>query len=151
MSFLNKKFLAGAVSLLLFFVFLIPIGAFALSAEDYTPLIQCGNTPTYSGSGTTTVIKGICTFSDAIDTINRIINWIISIAGVIFAVSCIYGGFLYMTSGDKPANKEKAKSILWNTLVGFVIILTAWVIVYTILKTLVSTSQQGSVLKFLKQ
>lgn len=89
-----------------------------------------------------------CNFSSFVSMINGIINWIISIAGVIFAISAIWGGFLYMTSGTSLGDKEKAKSILWSTLVGFVIILCAWLIVYTILNTLAPGNE--SILKFIK-
>ncbi len=116
-------------------------------SSSFTPLITCGNTPCAGPDGK---IKGGCTFEDFIATINRIINWIISIAGVIFTIMAVYGGFLYMTSGDKPGNKEKAKSILLSTLTGFVIILVSWLIVYTIVHTLVDSTQEGSILKFLK-
>jgi hypothetical protein len=77
-----------------------------------------------------------CNFEEFVRMINMIIKWIISIAGVIFAITLIWGGFLYMKSGDNPGNKSKATGMMWNTLKGFVIILTAWLIVYTILKTL---------------
>jgi hypothetical protein len=127
----NKKFLATAVVFLLFFVLIMPVLSNAA-------LVNCGTTA-----------SNPCKFTDFIALINNIINWIISIAGVIFAVSFIYGGFLYMTSGEKPANKEKAKSLLWNTLLGFVIILVSWLIVYTILHALVDPSQESSVLKFI--
>jgi hypothetical protein len=81
-------------------------------------------------------VKVKCDFNAFVLMINKIISWIIGIAGVIFAITLIYGGFLYMTSGDNPGNKTKATDMMWNTLKGFVIILTAWLIVYTILKTL---------------
>jgi len=92
-----------------------------------------------------------CNFNSFIQLINNIINWIISIAGVIFTISLIYGGFLYMTGGDKPANKEKAKTLLWSTLKGFVIILVSWLIVYTIIKTLVPDgAQQNIILRYIR-
>ncbi len=92
-----------------------------------------------------------CNFNSFIQLINNIINWIISIAVVIFTIALVYGGFLYMTGGDKPANKEKAKAILWSTLKGFVIILVSWLIVYTIIKTLVPDgAQQNIILRYIR-
>jgi hypothetical protein len=140
---LNKKFLASLTSIILLFVFILPV--ISIAENIYTPLIRCG----LSGTGPYAVP---CKFPEFIGLINRIINWIISIAGVIFTISAIWGGFLYMTSGEKPGNKDKAKSLLWSTLMGFVIILTAWLIVYTILNILVDTSDTGTpgIFKFLK-
>jgi hypothetical protein len=147
-ALINKKFLAGAVSLFLLFVFILPLTIFA---DDFGPqteansgLVRCGNTITVTGDK----ITGDCKFEDFVALINRIIDWIISIAGVIFTISTIYGGFLYMTSGENPGNKEQAKKILTGTLLGFVIILCAWLIVYTLLRYLVGDS--SDVLLFLK-
>ncbi len=136
----NKKFFAGIFSLL----FLI------LPLLSYSALIDCNiATTTPTATNPSGFVKP-CNFSTFVETINRIINWIISIAGVIFTISAIWGGFLYMTSGEKPANKEKAKSILWNTLLGFVIILVAWLIVYTILVNLVKDGGANSIFRFLQ-
>jgi len=130
MSFLkNKKFIASAVSLFLLFVLLMPV-------LTQAKLVTC------DGSAASP-----CTTDSFVGMINGIINWIISIAGVIFTISCIYGGFLYMTSGENPGNKAKAKSILYSTLIGFIIILVAWLIVYTILHTLAPDNK--SILQFI--
>jgi hypothetical protein len=65
----------------------------------------------------------------------------------------IYGGFLYMTSGDKPANKDKAKSMMYSTLIGFLIIITAWLIIYTILSYVLpgkpGSGESGYIFKFI--
>ena len=149
MSFLktNKKFLAGVMSLFLLFVLLMP---FLTQAA----LVNCGNNITPGSKivdgKVVQVMIGACDFTDFIELINNIINWIISIAGVIFTISAIYGGFLYMTSGENPGNKEKARSILWNTILGFVIILCAWLIVYTLLTYLIPVGDEyKSIFQFL--
>lgn len=92
-----------------------------------------------------------CDIDAFIKMINNIINWIIGISITIFAISLIWGGFLYMTSGENTGNKEKAKTIIWSTLKGFVIILVAWVIVYTILNTLVKDPGSNTIFKFLEE
>lgn len=131
MSFLNnKKFLASILSLVLIFVFIAPVITNAA-------LVPCGNPE-----------QSPCDFSFFIEMINRIINWIISIAGVIFTISAIYGGFLWMTSGGDSGKKGKARDILYNTMLGFVIILVAWLIVYTILRYLVPTD--STIFNFIK-
>ena len=139
----NKKFFASALSFFLLFLFILP---FLTQAAD-TRLINCGDNPTYNA--TTGKIEGECDFKDFIKLINDIINWIIGIAGVIFTISAIYGGFLYVTSGVNAGNKEKAKGILGNTLIGFIIILTAWLIVYTLVTMLVNDSIKGTITKFI--
>lgn len=131
----NKKFFATAISLSLLFILLIPV-------LTHAGLVPCGNDPKVDRA-TGEIING-CTFADFITLINNIINWIISIAGVIFTLMAVYGGFLYMTSGTSIGDKEKAKKILWNTILGFVIILISWLIVFTLLNMLVPKGEKSN-------
>lgn len=114
-------------------------------------LVNCGNTVSVSSSASGDYsTSGECDFTDFVNLLNNFVKWVISLAGVIFTISLIWGGFLYMTSGEKPANKDKAKTILRSTLYGFIIILCAWLIVYTIIIYVVDPKQQGFILKFIK-
>ena len=137
----NKKKFTSAVTLILLLMFILPV-------MTHAELVPCGNS-IFDESTKTYVVDTPCDFNYFILMINGIINWIIGIAGVIFTISAIYGGFLYMTSGENPGNKEKAKKILWGTLSGFVIILTAWLIVYTILTYIVPSN--SDVFRFIKK
>lgn len=135
----NKKNSAGVAAFIIITLLVLPVLSLAAG------LVPCGDNPTVDASGKVT---GACTFNDFITMINNIINWIISIAGVIFTISCVYGGFLWIMSGESPEKKTRAQTILWRTLLGFVIILTSWLIVYTILNTLAPGNT--SILKFIK-
>jgi len=147
--FKNKKNLANIVSTVILFILLFPAVMFA--DNPYTPLIQCGNSPHAVTVGSSTKIVGLCTFNDFIATVNRIINWIISIAGVVFAISAIRGGFMYMTAGADEGNIKKAREILTNTIWGFIIILIAWVAVYTILKIFVRSPETNTIFNFMSR
>lgn len=127
---INKKISGFLISAFLISLFLIPVFSHAQDG-----LVTCDGVD--------------CNLDSLVGMVNNIINWIIGIAGVIFTISCIYGGFLYMTSGENPGNKAKAKSIMYSTLIGFIIILVSWLIVYTILINLVDPGQQDSVMKYL--
>jgi hypothetical protein len=140
----NKKILASLTAFTLLFIIVLPIIALATDPDDGKDksLVRCGNTVVNG------VLKNPCDFTDFVALIERIINWIISIAGIIFTISAVYGGFLYMTSGTSLGDKEKAKKILSNTLLGFVLILCSWLIVFTLLKYLVG--EDSDILRFLK-
>src|SRR3990172_8704609 len=56
------------------------------------------------------------------------------IAAIVFA----YSGWLFMTSGDNPGKRDQAKSIFWKVGLGLVIAMAAWLIVNTILTSLVN-------------
>jgi len=141
---LNKKILASFASLALLLVLVSPVLVGAANVDDGIEkgLVRCGNTMING------VLKNPCDFTDFVALINGIINWIIGIAGVIFTISAVYGGFLYMASGTSLGDKERAKKILTSTLWGFVIMLCAWLIVYTLLRYLVG--EKSDVLQFLK-
>ncbi len=75
-----------------------------------------------------------CDFNGAMMQIQHFIN-IAIIAGVLVAIAGFcYAGFLYISG--KEANINKAKDIFWKLFIGFIIMLTAWFIVYQILSWL---------------
>jgi hypothetical protein len=119
------------------FVLLIILLPFISNAD----LITCG--------GPTTGEKA-CDFNSFVGTLNGIIDFIIKTSFVIFTLTFIWGGFLYVTSGVKPGNKDKAKTVLWSTFSGFIIMILAWLIVHTILVYLVDDGAgYESIFKFI--
>ncbi len=89
-------------------------------------LIPCEGTP-----------ESPCGFTELMALISGVIEFILKymvlpIAVVIF----IYGGFLYMTSGDNPGKRTDANKMFRKLLIGIFFCLAAWVIVGIILKTL---------------
>jgi hypothetical protein len=72
-----------------------------------------------------------------IDVINRIIEFLITIAIVFVAPLMIaYSGFLFVVNPVNASGKEQAKKILLNTVVGIVIALAGWLIVDAIMAVL---------------
>lgn len=58
----------------------------------------------------------------------NIITPALGLAGVLFFVLFIYGGFMWMTARGNTTQAEKAKTILMNTIIGLVIVLTAYAV-----------------------
>lgn len=78
-----------------------------------------------------------CGFSMAITLINNLINFVIlTLATPLFVLIIIYVGWLYLSAGESSENISKAKTILKNVLIGYIIALAAWLIVHTILSAL---------------
>lgn len=78
-----------------------------------------------------------CDFNAVMAIINKVINFLlITLATPLFALILIYVGWLYLSAGGSSENVTKAKKILKNALIGYVIALAAWLIVKTILTTL---------------
>lgn len=65
-----------------------------------------------------------------------IMELLIGIASVLAAMFFMYGGFLYLTSAGDTAKISKAHEIFKNVGWGFVLLLSAWLIVVSILQAL---------------
>ena len=68
--------------------------------------------------------------------IANIIKIFLSLLGVIFTILIIYGGYTWMTAGGSEDKVQKAKDIIQRSVIGFVIILSAYVITYFVFKSI---------------
>ncbi len=91
-----------------------------------------------------------CDFYKIIELVNAIINFLIYLAIPISAGFFIWAGVLYTTAGAKPDNIGKAKKIFTSTIWGFILMLSAWLIVYTIVHGLTGEKVGSGFLQFLK-
>lgn len=85
-----------------------------------------------------------CGYEDLLKLINNIINWIILISVPVAAGVFAWAGFKLMTTGVID-EKAAAKEMLKKTLIGFVVILSAWIIVTTITDALLSKDFEGAI------
>lgn len=60
--------------------------------------------------------------------IRYILQFILSIAGLVAIGAIIYGGYFYMFAGVSD-DKDKGKKAIFNGIIGFVITMVAWTIV----------------------
>ena len=74
------------------------------------------------------------------DTVIKAINAILGLTGIIFFVYMIYGGFLWMTANGKEENVEKAKHIIRNTIIGLIIVLSAYAISNYVVSAMLGSS-----------
>lgn len=78
-----------------------------------------------------------CGFDDVFVLLNNVLKFIITTLLIpIFVIMIMYIGFKYLTSQGNPAMHLKFKKMLWHIFIGLVIILSAWLIVRTILTSL---------------
>lgn len=78
-----------------------------------------------------------CGFNELMILINTIISFIlVDLATPLFALIIVYAGWLYLSAGGGEENIKKAKTILTNAVIGYVIVLAAWLVVKTILSAL---------------
>ncbi|MFT5832363.1 MAG: hypothetical protein ACI9SY_000750 [Candidatus Paceibacteria bacterium] len=91
------------------------------------------------------VCSGIdCSACDIAVIANTFISWLIGAVMVLFAVLMVIAGFGLVTSGGNPDALNTAKSKFTNAIIGLIIVLSAWLIVDTLMKALVGESGQVS-------
>jgi hypothetical protein len=93
-------------------------GQLAANPETSQLLMDAGQKG-YGVSGTPTDIR---------ETIGKIINFVLSLVGIVFFVLILYGGFLWMTASGNDEKVEKAQKIITASVIGLIIIVTAWMI-----------------------
>jgi hypothetical protein len=83
-----------------------------------------------------------CDACDLVTMMNTIIGWLVAVAVVIAALLFVYAGFKLVTSRGDVTQRESAKSIFINVLIGLALLLLSWTIVDTIMKVLLNQSGQ---------
>jgi hypothetical protein len=77
---------------------------------------------------------GNCTLRDALQLAVNIGKLILQFLGVAALIAFIYGGLLWITSGGKSEQINQGKRVLTGALIGIVIVVFAYTIVYNIMK-----------------
>lgn len=75
--------------------------------------------------------------------IARIIQAILGVLGIILLLLILYAGFLWMTAAGEESKIEKAKKIMTQAIIGFIIILSAFSIVTFVLRILTGATFGG--------
>jgi hypothetical protein len=89
------------------------------AATDAASIVQGGLEDTARGTFPTT---------SATTVIGRLISAMLSLTGVIFVVIMVYSGLLYMTAAGEEAKVKKAKSMITTSVIGIVIVGTAYAV-----------------------
>jgi len=77
-----------------------------------------------------------CGFGGVLAIIQNVINFIIAISIIIATIIIAWAGGLYMLSATNPESRSLANKMLINAIVGIMIVLSAWLIVDFVMKTL---------------
>ncbi|OJI08140.1 hypothetical protein BK005_01285 [bacterium CG10_37_50] len=109
--------------LLLLIIILFPLITLAQNQSGYTLLEPS--------------VVGGATNQDLITYLKNAFNTLITVAIVVAIASIVYGGAMYILSGT-PMKINDGKTIMLNALYGLILILTSWLILYTINPDLVT-------------
>ncbi|MDP2631062.1 MAG: hypothetical protein Q8P56_06700 [Candidatus Uhrbacteria bacterium] len=102
------------------------VTAFALTA----PVLENLNNASLPawGAGAQTSIATI---------VGNIILAVLGLLGVIFTVLLIYGGFLWLTSAGEEDKAKKGTGLIFNAIIGALIVIAAYATTYFVLQKLV--------------
>ncbi len=133
-KFLTKLAVAALVT--------VPMAAFAAS------LVPCGTTPLSANPTQQEIINATsCSLCNLEQLVQNIINYLIGLSIPIAVGLFAWAGILLFTSAESPANITKAKKIFSSALIGFVIVISAWLIVQTVLTALTGGSGSWNTLQ----
>jgi hypothetical protein len=82
--------------------------------------------------------ESACEACHVVELLNGLLDWLVAILAVVFALIVVTAGFKLVTSSGNVAAKATAKSMITNAFVGFVIVLAAWLLIDLGMKMLVS-------------
>jgi hypothetical protein len=112
--------------------------SFANAACVDTPnsagLVPCGKS--INDPGTNWNECDACGPCSLILMMQLVIEFLVRISGIFATLAIILGGFVYVLAGGVSSIISKAKSMIKYSLVGFITILIAWVVIDSILTTM---------------
>lgn len=85
----------------------------------------------------------ICNFAALVNGVKYIINWAFALTIPVIIGLLAWAGLLHMSG--KEDKIKKSYKIMQNAVVGFIIVLTAWFIVTTLLKWVLDDAFKGTV------
>jgi hypothetical protein len=103
------------------------------------PLVPCGSTYVKDKSKPNEkTVQPKCNFNELMHLAGHILSALIYFAIPLAVIAFVYAGFQYLTAGGNEGQIKKAHEIFKDVGLGLIIVLTAWLIVNTILEGLLS-------------
>ncbi len=124
--FVVKTFVPVALGTLsILGVLALPLAALA-SWTPGQPIIPCGG-------------GDDCDFNKLVLLGGNLVDFAFYISIPLAAIAFVYAGYLFVTAVGDPGKVKKAGEIFQKVAIGFIIVLSAWLVVSVIVKTLVKT------------
>ena len=81
-----------------------------------------------------------CGWADLIQLGQNILNFIVMISVWVGAIMFAYAGWLFFSDTGNSSNIEQGKKVFGAVVVGLIIVLTAWLVINTIIETFTGES-----------
>ena len=118
-----KYHLVKVVSIFLLIIALVPSVSYAQGLKDALKKVQ----PIGQATGSEGDIANIT---------GTIVNAALTLIGLIFLILMVYAGYLWMTARGDETQVEKAQEIVRGTVIGLVIVISAYAITVFITRKL---------------
>lgn len=86
-----------------------------------------------------------CNFCTFMDLVGNLIRFFFVLLTIVAILMIMYAGFLLVTSAGDVGAMTRAKSMFTNVVIGFIIVLSAWLIVDTVMKALITDQSKFGV------
>ena len=100
-------------------------------------LVPCG------GIDSTGAPEPVCNTCYFIGLLNNVLAWLVGILSIIFSIMIVVSGLRMVTSAGNVQAKSDAKKRIMNGLIGFVIVLSAWLLIDFMMKALLAPGAGG--------
>lgn len=112
-----------------------PFSAQAAEATFFGPIIppecNCEAVESYTGETVASAANWGC----VLQVIQNSFNFLVSASIILVVIFLVIAGFTFMLSGANPGAREAARRRLGNTVIGLIVILSAWLVVDFVMKS----------------
>ncbi len=133
------------ISALLAAPFLTQAATTSGRATFFGPIVplacHCDTNQTVQGTGQATISAP--DYGCVLQTLQNLINFGISLGVLAVILYIAFAGFQLITNGGNPGKLAKTRERLLNAVIGIAVILSAWLIVDFVMKTLYNDSSYG--------
>ncbi len=84
-----------------------------------------------------------CQFCHLISTGQNAMNWLVLILAVVAGLLFAYAGLILVVSGGNSSARERSLAVFRNVVIGYILVLIAWLLVDTSLKMIANQSLLG--------
>lgn len=127
-----KQFLKISLLLLVLLFALAPRLSFAAYVSDICKGSTCQRSevgPFMEGISKECGNTGKCTLDDIMTAISDVGNYVLGLIGALMLFFYVYGGFWYLVSHGDSKLVDKGKKAIKTSTVGFIIIMTAYLLI----------------------
>lgn len=77
-----------------------------------------------------------CKFEQLVELGANVVEFLFELATAIAVIVLAYAGFLYMTAAGNTGKISQAHQLIWYAVIGFLVALSAWLLVEVLMNTL---------------